>query len=98
MKKKIYIFEKDKSRDYTYEAGKKRTKTETYIREIKSILREKPETETEAKYDENGNYIIILKIPDWKDRLKFTSTAKPVIQKQYEDYQQEKCYKDFNSR
>ncbi len=105
MKRKTYTFEKDKSKNYTYEIGKKRTKTfgpskknEAYIREIKNILLEKPETETEAKYDANGNYTIILKIPDWKDRLKFISTAKPVTEKQYGDYQQAKGYRDFNAR
>ena len=91
MKKKTYTFKQEE-----------KDKNAIYTQEIKNILINNPQIETAPGYDENGNYMITLMIPDWKDRWKIDSykqnSGNEIVKKQYGNYQQARGYRSFNAR
>lgn len=88
MKKKVFKFEEGKRKD-------------SYVKEIKQLLRNNPKADTIAGYDEKGNYIVTVMAPDWKDKLKFNKSSQSVVDnmdysKQYGDYISTKGYQEYN--
>ena len=58
MKNKVYVF-------------KNSMNNSNYVNEIKELMKNNPKVKTKAFFDEDGNYIINLMIPDWRDNLGF---------------------------
>lgn len=90
MKKKVYKFEDGKKND-------------AYIREIKDIMRNNPNAETEAGFDENGCYVIKVMTPDWRDKLGFKPSVEikgKIISEDnmYGNYQDSKKYQKYMGR
>ena len=88
MKKKVFKFEEGKRKD-------------SYVREIKQLLQKNPKADTVAGYDENGNYIITVMTPDWRDKFKANKNSQPVVNnmdynKQYGNYASTKGYQEYN--
>ncbi len=88
MKKKVFKFEEGKRKD-------------SYVREIKQLLQKNPKADTAAGYDENGNYIITVMTPDWRDKFKDNKNSQPVVNnmdynKQYGNYASTKGYQEYN--
>ena len=56
-----------KTKVFRFQDGKR---NESYIEEIKQIMRKNENVDTQASFDENGNYILKLFIPDWRDKFR----------------------------
>ena len=56
-----------KTKVFKFQEGKR---NESYIEEIKDLMRKNENTDTVAQFDENGNYIIKVLIPDWRDKFR----------------------------
>ena len=56
-----------KTKVFKFQDGKR---NESYIEEIKQIMEKNREVDTVADFDENGNYIIKVLIPDWRDKFR----------------------------
>ncbi len=56
-----------KTKVFKFQDGKR---NESYIKEIKQIMEKNREVDTVADFDENGNYIIKVLIPDWRDKFR----------------------------
>ena len=56
-----------KTKVFKFQDGKR---NESYIKEIKQIMEKNRKVDTVADFDENGNYIIKVLIPDWRDKFR----------------------------
>ena len=56
-----------KTKVFRFQDGKR---NESYIEEIKQIMRKNNNVDTVADFDEKGNYVIKVLIPDWRDKFK----------------------------
>ena len=56
-----------KTKVFKFQDGKR---NESYIEEIKQIMRKNENVDTQASFDENGNYVVKVLIPDWRDKFR----------------------------
>lgn len=56
-----------KTKVFKFQDGKR---NENYIKEIKQIMEKNREVDTVADFDENGNYVVKVLIPDWRDKFR----------------------------
>ena len=68
---------------------------------LNTYYEENPKADTAAGYDENGNYIITVMTPDWRDKFKDNKNSQPVVNnmdynKQYGNYASTKGYQEYN--
>ena len=56
-----------KTKVFKFQDGKR---NENYIKEIKQIMEKNREVDTVADFDENGNYVLKVLIPDWRDKFR----------------------------
>ena len=56
-----------KTKVFRFQDGKR---NESYIEEIKQIMKKNNNVDTVADFDEKGNYVIKVLIPDWRDKFK----------------------------
>ena len=56
-----------KTKVFKFQDGKR---NESYIKEIKQIMEKNREVDTVADFDENGNYVVKVLIPDWRDKFR----------------------------
>lgn len=47
-----------------------RKRNENYIEEIKQIMRKNNSADIEACFDDKGNYVVKVLIPDWRDKFR----------------------------
>ncbi len=56
-----------KTKVFRFQEGKR---NENYIKEIKQIMEKNREVDTVADFDEKGNYVVKVLIPDWRDKFR----------------------------
>ena len=56
-----------KTKVFRFQDGKR---NENYIKEIKQIMEKNREVDTVADFDEKGNYVVKVLIPDWRDKFR----------------------------
>ena len=66
---------------FKFQDGKR---NESYIEEIKQIMRKNENVDTQASFDENGNYVVKVLIPDWRDKFRKDSLKAIKRRKQME--------------
>ncbi len=70
-----------KTKVFKFQDGKR---NESYIKEIKQIMEKNREVDTVADFDENGNYIIKVLIPDRREKFRKDSLEAIKRRKQME--------------
>lgn len=82
-----------KTKIFKFQDGKR---NQNYIEEIKELMRKNENADTVAEFDERGNYLIKVLIPDWRDRFKKDSLEaikrKQLESGMYGNYQNAKRY------
>ena len=84
-----------KTKIFKFQDGKRNS---TYIEEIKQIMMKNQNADTVASFDDKGNYIVKVLIPDWRDKLKkdsLESIKRKQVESQsgmYGNYQRAKRY------
>ena len=56
-----------KTKVFKFKEGKK---NENFILEIKQLMQKNENADTIADFDENGDYIVKVLIPDWRDKFR----------------------------
>ena len=82
MKTKVFRFKDGKKNQY-------------YIEEIKQIMLKNDKADTVADFDENGDYIVKVLIPDWKD--KFRKDSLEAIKRKQMESKKEATYGNWQS-
>ena len=77
-----------KTKVFKFQDGKR---NESYIKEIKQIMEKNREVDTVADFDENGNYIIKVLIPDWREKFRKDSLEAIKRRKQMESKSEATC-------
>ena len=70
-----------KTKVFKLQDGKR---NEDYIEEIKELMRRNENADTVADFDESGNYVVKVFIPDWRDKFKKDS-LEAIKRKQIEE-------------
>lgn len=82
-----------KTKIFKFQNGKR---NEDYIEQIKELMRKNEDADTIAGFDERGNYVIKVLIPDWRDKFKKESMEaikrKQLESEMYGNYQSAKRY------
>lgn len=81
-----------KTKVFKFQDGKR---NESYIEEIKQIMRKNENVDTQASFDENGNYVVKVLIPDWRD--KFRKDSLEAIQRKQRESKRETTYGNWQS-
>ena len=81
-----------KTKVFKFQDGKR---NESYIKEIKQIMEKNREVDTVADFDENGNYVVKVLIPDWRD--KFRKDSLEAIRRKQMESKDEATYGNWQS-
>ena len=82
-----------KTKVFRFQEGKR---NENYIKEIKQIMEKNREVDTVADFDEKGNYVVKVLIPDWRDNLRKDS-LEAIKRKQMEESKREATYGNWQN-
>lgn len=81
-----------KTKVFKFQDGKR---NESYIEEIKQIMRKNENVDTQASFDENGNYVVKVLIPDWRD--KFRKDSLEAIKRKQMESKREATYGNWQN-
>ena len=81
-----------KTKVFRFQDGKR---NENYIKEIKQIMEKNREVDTVADFDEKGNYVVKVLIPDWRD--KFRKDSLEAIKRKQIESKRETTYGNWQS-
>ena len=76
-----------KTKVFKFKEGKK---NENFILEIKQLMQKNENADTIADFDENGDYIVKVLIPDWRDKFRKDS-LEAIKRKQMESKKEATC-------
>ena len=81
-----------KTKVFKFKEGKK---NENFILEIKQLMQKNENADTIADFDENGDYIVKVLIPDWRD--KFRKDSLEAIKRKQMESKKEATYGNWQN-
>ena len=81
-----------KTKVFKFKEGKK---NENFILEIKQLMQKNENADTIADFDENGDYIVKVLIPDWRD--KFRKDSLEAIKRKQMENKKEATYGNWQN-